>query len=185
MNDYILQLNNHLIMKNTCFTLLFMLGFALQAATAQQQSSKSICLKMAGSYFIDCKRTIAFGDYSLMNITGTEATGKMVSFEILDARGNLAASLKNGQFTGPGASQYEVYREADSFMIAKKGSKEFILRVKTVHNKSENRNELHIWANFYLPDGNQFQCTPDESNLSTLEMMKGSSFVNNGTAIQF
>jgi hypothetical protein len=53
-----------------------------------------------------------------------------------------------------------------------------------IKNDSEKRSELHIWADFFLPDGGRFQCTPEESNVPMLNMLRGATFKNNETAIQ-
>jgi hypothetical protein len=74
--------------------------------------------------------------------------------------------------------------EDEGFTITDSRSERIVLMVKKVENKTEKRTELHVWADFFLPDGNRFQCSPDECNLPMLQMMTGSTFSGVGTAIQ-
>jgi len=59
-----------------------------------------------------------------------------------------------------------------------------VLKIFSVENKAMKRNDLHVWADFFLPDGNRFQCTPEECTVPMMQMMKGATFKNNETAIQ-
>ncbi len=148
------------------------------------QDQKEVCLKIGGCYFINCKRTIAFGEHSVMTVSGDDQYGRKINFDIYSPNGVLDASLEDGKFSGPNASAFAVVRIGEGFTITDTRSDRIVLKVLHVENKNQNRNELHIWADFFLPNGNRFLCTPEESNVPILQMMNGTTFKNNETAIQ-
>jgi hypothetical protein len=158
------------------------LAFIFIAVTAAAQ--KDVSLKMGGSYFINCQRTIAFGEQAVITISGDDITGRKVNFDIFSANGTLDASLEEGQFTGRNANFYELRRFPEGFTITDARNGRIVLKIVSVENREQKRQDLHVWADFFLPDGGRFQCTPDESNVPMLQMMKGSTFKNVGTAVQ-
>ena len=169
------------ILKMTIFALLG-LTFLATSLTAQEQ--KDVRLKIGGSYFINCKRTVVFGEQAIMTVSGDDKSGRKVNFDIFSPKGVLDASLKDGDFSGTNVKAYAVKRDEEILTITDTRSNRIVLMVKNVENKAEKQNELHIWADFFLPDGNRFQCTPEASNLPMLEMIKGATFKDSDTAIQ-
>jgi hypothetical protein len=147
-------------------------------------AQKDVCLKIGGSYFINCKRTIAFGEQAIMSVSGDDQTGRNVNFDIFSSKGILDAALKDGKFTGTNANYYSIVILGEGFTITDLRSNRIALKVMNIKNDSEKRSELHIWADFFLPDGGRFQCTPEESNVPMLNMLRGATFKNNETAIQ-
>jgi len=172
-------------MKNIIKTSLFLLsGTMILATSVAAQNQKDVCLKIGGSYFINCKRTITFGEQAVMTVSGDDKSGRMVNFDIFSPQGILDASLKDGKFSGTNASAYSIKNIGEGFTITDARSNRIVLKVITVENKAQKRNELHVWADFFLPDGNRFQCTPEECNVPMMQMMKGATFANSETAIQ-
>lgn len=155
----------------------------MMAATTTAQSS-DISLKIGGSYFINCKRTIAFGEQAVMTVSGDDKTGRKVNFDIFSPSGTLDASLRDGNFSGAKARFYAVSRFADGFTVVDTRNDRTVLKIVSVENKAMKRNDLHVWADFFLPNGERFQCTPEECNVPMMQMMKGATFKNNETAIQ-
>jgi len=74
---------------------------AIVMAQATAQNSMDVSLKIGGCYFINCERTIAFGEQAVMTVSGNDKTGRMVNFDLFAPNGALEASLKEGQFSGP------------------------------------------------------------------------------------
>lgn len=146
--------------------------------------AQDVSLKIGGCYFINCERTIAFGEQSIMSVSGDDKSGRKVNFDIYSADGVLEASLFDGNFTGIRAADYAIVRFEDGFYIQDSKNQHIVLKIQNVQNTSEKRLDLHVWADLFLPGGNRFQCTPEESNVAMLGMMKGSTFKNNKTAIQ-
>lgn len=172
-------------MKKTLkIALLLLSGATILTTGLAAQNEKDVCLKIGGSYFINCKRTIAFGDQAVMSVSGDDKSGRKVNFDIFSPRGVLDASLKDGRFSGPQANAYAIKSTGEGFTITDTRSDRIVLMIKNVENKTRNRNELHVWADFFLPNGNRFQCTPEECNVPMLQMMKGATFERNETAIQ-
>ena len=94
-------------MKNIIkISLLLFAGTLLLGTSLSAQ--KDVCLKIGGSYFINCKRTIAFGEQSIMSVSGDDKTGRNVNFDIFSPQGILDASLKDGKFTGTNANYYSI-----------------------------------------------------------------------------
>jgi len=165
-------------------TLLLLAGATLWATNIAAQNPTDVCLKIGGSYFINCKRTIAFGEQAIMTVSGDDKSGRMVNFDIFSPQGNLDATLKDGKFSGTNANDYAVLSIGDGFTVTDTRSDRIVLKVLNVENKTLNRNEMYVWADFFLPDGNRFQCTPETCNVPMMQMMKGATFKNNQTAIQ-
>jgi hypothetical protein len=155
----------------------------LTTASFFLQTESPICIKMGGSYFINCARTIVFGDQDIMTMEGDDIKGRKIHFDLFSAKGKLEATLQGGVFSGSNAHQYAVKALEDGFMIFDKRSDRVVLVTKNVNNAADDRKEVHIWADFYLPDGNRFQCTPDESNVPVLNMLRGATFTNSEIAI--
>lgn len=170
-------------MKNSIKLSLLLAFNVLFIATTFAQNNK-VSLKIGGSYFINCKRTIVFGEQSIMNIVDDDQTGKKINFDIFSPSGTLDASLSNGSFTGINAKFYVINKIDQGFIINDIRNNRMVLKVMNIKNKEENRNDLHIWADFFLPNGKRFQCTPEESNVAIMQMMTGATFENNLTAIQ-
>lgn len=148
------------------------------------KAQDELCLKIGGSYYINCKNTIVFSGQPILSMTGDDVSGRMVSFELFSPSGKHEATLRDGKFRGSNPDVYVVMPEDEGFTIIDTRSRRVALRVAGVENRSANRSELHIWADLYLPDGNRFQCTPDETNIPFLNMLKGATFKNSDTAIR-
>jgi hypothetical protein len=169
-------------MRNTIKISLFLLAGIIVSATTL--SGQDVCLKIGGSYFINCKRTIAFGEQAIMTVSLDDKNRRMVNFDIFSQEGVLDASLKDGKFSGRQANAYVVENIGEGFAVTDTRSKRVVLKVMGVKNEDQKRNELHVWGDFFLPDGGRFQCTPEESNVPMLNMVRGATFKNNETAIQ-
>lgn len=169
-------------MRNTIKISLFLLVGTIVSMTTL--SGQDVCLKIGGSYFINCKRTIAFGEQAIMTVSLDSKNGQMVNFDIFSPEGVLDASLKNGKFSGAKASAYSVKNIGEGFTVTDTRTGRIVLKVMGVKNEALKRSELHVWGDFFLPDGGRFQCTPEESNVPMLNMMRGATFKNNETAIQ-
>lgn len=101
-------------MKNIIKSSLFLAFGAILSMTAAAQNN-DVSLKIGGSYFINCKRAIAFGEQSVMSVSGDDKTGRKVDFDIFSPSGTLDASLKDGNFSGAKAKFYAVNRFNDGF----------------------------------------------------------------------
>lgn len=148
------------------------------------QGKADIVLKMGSNYYINCKQSIAFGDYSILSVSGDAQNGRMIFFDIYNPQGGLDASFRDGTFTGAAASYFQIQQIPDGFYILDSRSQHIPLKIVNVYNAAKSRKELHVWADFFLPNGGRFQCTPDQSNVPYLQMMQGSTFANNQTAIR-
>jgi hypothetical protein len=170
-------------MKRIVKTSLLFALVALIKTTSFAQNN-DISLKIGGNYFINCERTIVFGNQSILNVVGDDQTGRRVNFDIFSSFGTLDASLIDGNFSGLNAKYYAANQFEDGFDVIDKRDGRVVLKILSVDNIKMNRNDLHVWADFYLPDGSRFQCTPDKSNVPTLQMMTGATFKNTKVAIQ-
>ena len=170
-------------MKNIIKPIL-LLAFGVMLTTIAAAQNSDVSLKIGGSYFINCKRTIAFGEQSVMSVSGDDKTGRKVNFDIFSPSGTLDASLKDGSFSGAKAKFYAINRFDNGFTVVDTRNDRIVLKIVSVENKAQKRNDLHVWADFFLPNGERFQCTPEECNVPMMQMMKGATFSNNETAIQ-
>ena len=163
---------------------LLLLTTILFLASSNLTAQKDVSLKIGGSYFINCKRTIAFGEQSVMTVSGDDKDGRKVNFDIFSPEGILEASLNEGKFLGVKADNYVFKTIEDGFTITDLERHRIVLKIIRVENKVAKRIDMHVYADMYLPDGSRFQCTPDDCNVPMMKMMKGATFESNGTAIQ-
>lgn len=119
-----------------------------------------------------------------MTVSGNDSTGRMVNFEIYAPSGVLEASLKEGKFTGSQAASFEAKSIKDGFTVTDTRNSRVVLKVVSIYSDENKRDEMNVWGDFFLPNGGRFMFTPETSNLPMLDMMKGSTFRNVGTAIQ-
>jgi hypothetical protein len=164
------------------FILLLALWTLSFSVTFGQQDD--FALKICGSYYVKCARTIVFGEHSILNIVGDDLRGRKVSFDIYSPNGILEATLQDGRFSGPGEINFTVHLFDEGFDVLDIRDRRVILRIIRQDNPSQSRVDLLVWADLYLPDGNRFQCSPEDCNVPMLSMMKGVTFSNVNTAIQ-
>ena len=163
--------------KFIIFSLLFFVNISLFA-------QKDLSLKIGGSYYINCQKTIVFGNQPIMSMTGDDVKGRKISFDVYSPEGILDASLNEGKFTGPRADAYSIVSIPDGFYIEDTRNQRIALKIVRVENKKEERFDFHVWGDFFLPNGERFQCSPEDSNHSLLQMLKGATFARNRVAIQ-
>jgi len=147
-------------------------------------NAQDICLKIGSNYFINCKNVISINGHPILQMTGDDATGRKVSFEIYSANGALDATLRDGKLSGQNANFYKISQEPNGFTLSDGRDKHIVLRVEGHYNEKEKRKEDFVWAQLYLPDGNIFQCTPETTNVEYLQYMSGSTFRNSDSAIE-
>lgn len=163
------------------FLVLLLIGSLAPGRTLAQQ--ESFALKICGSYFIRCERTIVLGDHSVLNIVRDDRQGWKVSMDIFGPGGVPEATLRDGRFSGPGANHYTVQLFEEGFDVLDLRDTRVLLRVKREDNPEKKRVDLLVWADLYLPDGKRFQCSPDDCNMPTIRMMKGNTFQGGKAAI--
>jgi hypothetical protein len=164
---------------------IYLLGFTLLFTLVSIRSiqAQDICLKIGANYFINCKSVLTIRGHPVLQMTGDDNTGRKVMFAIYASNGKLDATLADGKFSGTHAKHFQIQQDPNGFTIFDDRDKRMILKCEGHYNESKKRKESHIWAQLYLPDGSMFQCTPETSNVPMLEMMKGSTFSNSGSAI--
>jgi hypothetical protein len=148
-----------------------------------QAKGQDICLKIGNNYFINCKSVLTVQGHSVLNMTGNDSTGRKVSFEMYTSSGKLDARLENGIFTGTQAQHYKIEQDPKGFHIYDDRDNRVLLKAEGHYNDKAQRKEVHIWAQLYLPNGSVFECTPETSNVPTLQMMSGNVFRNSGSAV--
>ena len=164
--------------------LFFLMAFGLLFTLSAFAQKQEYALKIGGSFFIKCQRTIVYKGIDIMTLTDIENKGAKVNFDIYAPTGWLDASVKAGKLAGDGASYFAVVTSAEEFSVTDKRDGRIVCIVKKKWNLNQERWDLLVWADLYLPDGNRFQCIPEESNVPILNMTKGATFLNNMTAIQ-
>ncbi len=164
--------------------LLFLLAFGLLFTLSAFAQKQEYALKIGGSFFIKCQRTIVYRGVDIMTLTDIENKGSRVNFDIYGSTGWLEASVSAGKLTGNGASYFAVISSQDEFTVTDRRDGRTVCIVKKKWNLQQERWDLLVWADLYLPDGGRFQCTPDTSNVPILNMTMGSTYTNMGTAIR-
>ncbi len=175
-------------MKQLTIIIIFGLALSVQSQTTPKHSTrvytdKDIVLKIGGNYYTNNKKTIVYREFAILSISGNDSLGRNVNFEILNSQGKVEARMLNGEFTGGKGAAYALMNNEQGFAVKETNTGRPVLMVKYQWNEEKKRKEQNVWADFYLPDGKKFICTPETTNLDFMQYMKGAEFEGNDVAI--
>lgn len=157
--------------------------FFILASAAQAQQGPC-ALKIGGNFYINCQHTILYQGQDVMTVTELDGKGSKVNFDIFSPAGVLEAKVRAGKLAEGSAANFAIVSSADAFTLVDKRDGRKVCHVEKKFNLNEERCDLFVWADLYLPDGNRFQCTPETTNVPFLNFMQGATFQNVQTAIQ-
>lgn len=160
----------------------FLTFFSAFAFTTQAQQGPC-ALKLGGNFYINCQHTIVYQGQDIMTVTELADRGSKVNFDIFSPAGVLEAKVRAGKLT-EGAANFAIVSSADTFSLVDKRDGRKVCHVEKKFNLHQERCDLLVWADLYLPDGNRFQCTPETTNVPFLNFMQGGTFQNMHTAIK-
>lgn len=148
------------------------------------QQTDSCYVKIGGNYYFNCDHIISFSDQDIFTFVDYGADSVRINLDIFSASGIKAASIRDGKLTAGNKTDYLIKRSEEEFTILEKATNRIICHIQKVYNQSANRCEYHISADLYMPDGFYFQCTPETTNNTILNRMKGATFKNSKHAIR-
>jgi len=162
--------------------LLFMFGFT--ALNIFAQSGGQCPAKIGDNYYLNCKHIITFKGQDVFTIKTTDESEIKINFDVFNEKGNKVATVEDSKLKEGNAELYIIKSTALEYSFIEKASSRIICYVKKVENEETNKCELQIWADMYMPSGFYFQCTPETTNVATLNMITGSTFSNVLSAIR-
>lgn len=161
-----------------------LLAFLLFAALTVMAQQAPCALKIGGNFYINCEHTILYQGQDIMTVTELDDKGSKVNFDIFSPAGVLEARVRAGKLTEGSAANFAIVSSADTFTLVDKRDGRTVCHVEKKFNLQQERCDLLVWADLYLPDGNRFQCTPETTNVPFLNFMQGGTFQNVQTAIK-
>ena len=171
--------------KNVTMKRLFSLLTLVSAICFAAQAQQGPCaLKIGGNFYINCQHTILYKGQDIMTVTELADKGSKVNFDVFSPAGTLEAKVRAGKLTEGSASNFAIVSSARAFTLVDKRDGRKVCHVEKKFNQKQERCDLLVWADLYLPDGNRFQCTPETTNVPFLNFMQGATFQNVQTAIK-
>ena len=93
------------------------------------------------------------------------------------------ASVKSGKVVKGNVDLFRIKSTEKEYSFTEKANNRIICLVKKTFDKINNRCELQIWLDMFMPTGFYFQCTPETTNNPILNRMSGATFSNSDAAI--
>lgn len=164
----------------TAFLLLQMAFYFSSTA----QSIDTCYLHISSNWFYKCKSTIAYNGMSLLNVKGIAGTRWLIDCDVYNSSGVKLVTLKNGEVTTGDSQPISISSTADEFILKLAKTNVELIHLKKYYSEKYKHSAVDVWLQFYLPDGNFVQCTPETSNIPTMQYIKGSLFNGVGSAIE-
>lgn len=92
--------------------------------------------------------------------------------------------MQAGKLAKGSTDNFVIVYSADAFTLVDKRNGRKVVYVEKKFNLGQERCDLLVWADLYLPDGNHFQCTSETTNVPFLNFMQGATFQNVQTSIK-
>lgn len=140
-------------------------------------------LKVSANYFINNKHFVTFNDEPAIDINFDNNDFPIVDMDIYDSKGYLQASIRNNKLESGLTSRYPIFISDDEVSVQDQETGKLVFMVRRSTTKSNFACEWNVFANIYVPDGRFVYFTPDESNISIFQNIKGTTFSNSLTAI--
>lgn len=167
---------NKIILITITYLFLALNGFA--------QPGNKCSAKIGSNYYINCKHIITFDGQDVFTIKNSDESDILINFEVFSENGTKTATITNSKITTGDIELFTIKSTDTEFSFVEKASNRIICFVKKVHSEETKKCELHVWVDMYMPSGFYFQCTPETTNVPSLNMIKGSIFANSDAAIQ-
>jgi hypothetical protein len=167
------------LMKKITFSI-YLVFIHVMSVFAQENHCTT---KLGGVYFTDCKKFIFAGEQEVLNIRAIEGQMYLLSFQVYNPNRQRIAEIKDNEFVTGNKEQFIIKKTEDEFLLEEISTQRILLYFKRVEKEELYECLYHLWLDFYMPDGNIFQASPEESNLKVLQNMRGASFKRIGTCI--
>lgn len=148
------------------------------------QNGRGCPAKIGDNYYLNCKHIITFQGQDVFTIKNADESEIKINFEVFNSKGEKVASVENSKLKEGDTECYLIKSTEGEYSFIEKASNRIICYVKKVNDEEKNWCELQVWVDMYMPSGFYFQCTPETTNVATLNMIRGSMFADSDAAIQ-
>ncbi len=163
---------------------LLALVFSFNVLSVQAQSGNECPAKIGDNYYLNCKHIITFKDQDIFTIKNADESEIKINFDVFNEKGEKVAAVEDSKLVEGDPELYIIKSTALEYSFIEKAANRIICYVKKVQNDKTNKCELQIWADMYMPSGFYFQCTPETTNVATLNRIRGSIFADSDAAIR-
>ena len=165
--------------KLTLLILIFLTG----TLKSNGQTETVCAVKIGSNYYINCQQIITFKNQPVLTITNSTDNSIKINFDVFSTSGKKVATVKEGKLIEGNKDLYIIKSTDKEFSFIEKSTNRIICFVKKTNDTKNKRCELQVSADMYMPSGFYFQCTPETTNVPSLNYMTGSTFDNMGAAI--
>ena len=138
-------------------------------------NAQKVTVKMGGANFIDCKSLVTFGGQEVVSIRKAADGTWLLNAEVYNEAGRLSASVHDNQTTATGVV---FTQNANEIQLTDKYTGRKLCHFKLKTSADGKPAEIEATLNMYLPNGTLLQCTPEASNQTVLETMRGTTSKN-------
>ncbi|MBL0341184.1 MAG: hypothetical protein IPP71_09775 [Bacteroidetes bacterium] len=142
------------------------------------QKVPECAVNIGGNYYINSKHIILFNGQDILSITNTETDTIGVNFDVFSSEGKKIVEVKLGQIQMGNKSLYSIKSSSLEYTFMEIDTKRIICYVKKLADNEKYDCVYAVYVDMYMPDGKNFQCTPETTNNPVLNGMKGNTFKN-------
>jgi len=103
--------------------------------------------------------------------------------QLYSATGKSIATINDGALISGNKEEISILASETEFSVMDAKTGHMYCLVKKTYNNEKGWCQLDVWMDITLADGTKFLCTPESSNVPTLQYMSGATFQRAGTAI--
>lgn len=142
-------------------------------------NAQQLAFKMGGVKFEDCTKLISFRGQEILSLQQAADGSFLLNADIFNEGGTLVASVRGNVTTG----RIEFTQANGEVTLTDKSTGRKICQFVTRKDGSGKHTDIDVTLNFYLPNGRKLESTPETSNDTQLEKLKGSTQKGAATAL--
>ena len=159
-----------------------LLPLCLLVFNVHAMAQNSCAVRIGSNNYINCGHLVTFKGQDVVTLVKTPDNAIKVNFDVFAQNGMKLAEIRNSAITQGTKSSFDIIADDTSYTFMERATSRIILHiVKRADPKTGC--VMNVWTDMYMPSGFYFQCTPETTNVPMLNMMKGSTFENAGSAI--
>ena len=159
-----------------------LLPLCLLIFNVHAQAQNGCAVRIGSNNYINCAHTITFKGQDVLTLVKTPENAIKVNFDVFAQNGMKLAEIRNSVIAQGIKGNYNIIADDTSYTFMEKVTSRIIVHIIR-HPDSKTGCVMDVWTDMYMPSGFYFQCTPETTNVPMLNMMKGSTFTNSGSAI--
>lgn len=161
-------------------SIFFLLLFASLRTSAQQHCAAHL----GGSWFINCKSLVSYQGNDVVTFSDWSRPLESVNIDVYSTRHVLEAQVRAGKLVKGDAKRFAITAKKDEFSLVDKSTDRMICVLKALPPTTAHATcQVDVWLDLYVSGAGYFHCDPQTSNDPTVQMLRGATFQNSGSAI--